>query len=335
MKNQTRTLKFLPIEQVSPEKRLDLGIVESLVNPGYFLLTPELAARLEGQPKDAPFTLLLIDFRTLCYPIALGVQKWVSQHENTGRNLPIDQYTALYLTWLNVLTTIAPEVSHFAAKQQKVDDPLFKVVVCDDYPSDHPNFDKPIYWRHHIVPEYKAGRPSKPDNWGDVTKSGFEAAERLGLPICKEEYFEADDIIAQFVRRRAKNNCQSTVIWTVDTDLLQLVSDMLPVVWYNSPYAPYFRDVEIAKAYWLKRWKRIIHHPSHIAEDKAEHGDKSDNLLPGSPIGMIDLLSPTMAPTIDFSSALSYPTQLLSQWQTLHQQTNVELMLLGLNVSNN
>lgn len=327
------------MDSVSPQIVSSLGLTESFSNPGYFIWSPELAAALKPPVAD-DYTLVLLDFRTFCYPLYHNYVAWQNKHETVGLNLPLDPYQALYLSWVHTLTTIPLHIKEFAQKRQRNQNPKFKLVICDDYPEYDEDFsreheNKPIYWRHRYVPSYKAGRNSKPDEWDQITKAGYEAASKLGIPVCKEPFMEADDIIAQFVRRRAKNQVPTTVIWTVDTDLLQLVSQQFgEVVWYNTPYPPFFRDFDITKAYWLKRWKRPIDHPSEIALDKSVNGDKSDNLPPGTDIGIIDLLYPKEVPTRDFSDALIYPSKELEPWTQLNQQVKVECMLKGLSVNN-
>ena len=256
----------------------------------------------------------------------------------------MDLYTAAYAMWIHTFTGIPSKVATLAQQVQPKTPPediQYRMVVCDDFPEFHPDFepvdgiDKPVYWRHLVVPIYKAGRKPKPEKWSLITRAGYEAAEKLGYPIVREKWMEADDIIAQFVRERSIDKSSAMVIWTVDTDLLQLVDDAegtCPVVWYNTPYPPYYRDVTVAKAYWLKRWKHRISHPKEIAAYKQEHGDSSDNLLPGSPIGVIDLLEPSEYPLRSYADALLFPSHTAKELSTAHKSAKVELIVNNLPV---
>jgi 5'-3' exonuclease len=211
-------------------------------------------------------------------------------------------------------------------------------VIVDDWPEVDSGFedpDRPIYWRHRYRPDYKGGRKSKPDSWDILTKAGYAAAAALGLPIVRERWMEADDLIAQYVRDREAYDICGLAIWTVDTDLLQLVTSDAPrpVVWYNTPYPPFYRDEYTAVKYWLKRWKSVISHPREIAAYKSKHGDSSDNLPPGTDIGIIDLLNPLEYPKNKYDGALLFPPKVLSEWQQTNKLARVESMLAGLGIA--
>ena len=349
----------VPIDSLPEAIQSNCELIEDPLDPGNILNTAQVKAQMKAYeaqnklPLGTPPTLILLDFRTFCYPIHGAVSKWRNMFVQRGQNIPLDPYHAYYLKWLYTLTSMPDELRKFAKQLQGVDNPDFRVVIMDDCPTilanpehlgmDYPShllksamgLDKPIYWRHVYEPEYKGGRKSKPDQWQMITSSGYEAAEKLGIPIVKEVFMEADDLIAQYVRDRLSYNISGLAIWTVDTDLLQLVSsdDPCPVVWYNTPYAPYYRDEKTAKEYWLKRWKHQLSHPSEIAAYKAKNGDASDNLPPGTDIGLIDLLQPKHHPTQLHTGALSYPLWDIDKADKLNTTVLAELLINQLGVA--
>ena len=349
---------LVDLESLPAEVLNHCQIITSSQGEGKCLNTPQIKAAMaeyganKGKLKQPDPTLILLDFRTFAYPIFNAVTKWECLFINACIEQPLDLYHAYYLKWLYVFTQIPDELRRFASQLQGTDDPNYRIVIVDDCPilltdiehlgDAYPKpllerakqLDKPIYWRHVYEPDYKGGRKSKPETWQMITSSGYEAAEKLGLPIVKESYMEADDIIAQYVRDRESYAISGLAIWTVDTDLLQLVTsdEPTPVVWYNSPFTPYYRDEEIAKQYWLKRWKHKLNHPSEIAAYKAENGDASDNLGPGTDLGLIDLLNPKHYPRDKHSEALSYPLVNVKERDELNRNLLAELLINQLGV---
>jgi hypothetical protein len=319
-------------------------IYRSTTKQGLVLNTPQIVAEMaainqEPEPQGPAPMLILLDFRTFCYPIALDVEKWENKHVEAGLNLPMGLFDACYLKWIRTLTDSPQELINLASVMQGgTDDPQFQIVIVDDFPDTDTSYsdpDKAIYWRHRHCPDYKAGRKSKPSSWDILTKAGYAAASALNLPIVRERWMEADDLIAQFVRDREAYEISALAIWTVDTDLLQLVTSEAPkpVVWYNTPYPPCYRDEQTAIKYWLKRWRSTISHPREIAAYKAKNGDSSDNLPPGVDIGIIDLFNPLEYPRNKYHGALLYPPKVLSEWKKINQQARIESMIAGLGVA--
>lgn len=163
------------------------------------------------------------------------------------------------------------------------------------------------YWRKVLYPEYKAGRKQKPDQFLSVAQIGLDYICNPKSPF---HYFtlpgyEADDFAGSLVY--IKRLCQhlptghgdpivdliaNRELWlyTVDSDWLQLVGQ--GVTWYNSgPWEPRVRGVSEACEWAKKRLKVTISHPESIVDVKMVQGDKSDNLPPGSPRYMIDLMN--------------------------------------------
>jgi hypothetical protein len=212
-----------------------------------------------------------------------------------------------------------------------------RIVLCDDLPTYHKGLNKSIYWRHHFYPDYKAGRGEKPKLFTTATSSALTAAHKLKIPVLSGSYYEADDFIALLSKRFPEWLPDSKIcgIHTVDTDLMQLVweSEERTVFWYNvGPWRPMLRNIQTSKQYWAKRWKREIEHPRDIAKDKASYGDKSDNLPPGTDLGLIDLINPKVEPEIDPRQLLAYPSVPLKVINQRLREFRIEAMLAGMPV---
>lgn len=93
------------------------------------------------------------------------------------------------------------------------DTPYFSVV-----------FDAPgKTFRHNIYPEYKANRPSMPEDLRVQILPLFELIRNLGLPLIIEEGVEADDVLGSLAKAMANQGFQ-VIISTGDKDMAQLVN---------------------------------------------------------------------------------------------------------------
>src|SRR3954466_12500204 len=93
-------------------------------------------------------------------------------------------------------------------------------------------FDKSeITFRNKLYPDYKAHRPPAPDDL--IPQFGFirHAVHAFDLPCLEQAGFEADDLIATYVRQGCAIGA-STPIVSSDKDLMQLVNDC--VVMYDT-----------------------------------------------------------------------------------------------------
>lgn len=299
---------------------------------GYVHLGTALEACL-GQGEPTPSHAWAIDFRTLAYPIVAILEKTRPEVLDQA-NMTITELAQLL--WLYRFTHIPAEVSQHWAEP----DPSVTRIICDDYPFHDEGHGKAIYWRHKIWPEYKGGRPEKPDRWDLVTQAGYWAAERLGLPVLREPRMEADDHLAWLARHRHDLGFASLTIWTLDTDLLQLVEpEPCPVKWYNVLQYLRLRDHESALSYWLKRHKKTIGSAKDIVDQKVRFGDRSDN-IPGQDKtggldlrGIIDLWDPLEAPTQDHSWVARSNHAKLSELMKSHQAIQANLLLSGVEVT--
>ena len=79
-------------------------------------------------------------------------------------------------------------------------------------------------FRFQAYPEYKAGRPSMPDDLRAQFPIVREICQMMGIPIRELEGYEADDVIGSLVQR-AREADVDTMIVSGDLDGLQLLPD--------------------------------------------------------------------------------------------------------------
>src|SRR2546421_9748847 len=137
-------------------------------------------------------------------------------------------------------------------------------------------FDRPSpTFRHEQFTEYKAHRPTLPDNMRPQFKRIHELVEAFDIPIYEKDGFEADDVLGT-LSVQAYQQGVATIIYTGDMDTLQLVNQHVIVKVAKrgiSEITEY--DVEAVKArYGLP--------PEKLPDFKGLVGDKSDN-IPGVP----------------------------------------------------
>lgn len=84
-------------------------------------------------------------------------------------------------------------------------------------------------FRHTLYPEYKANRPTMPEELATQIEPLHEIIEAMGLPLILMEGYEADDIIGTLAKIAIHHHLK-TVISTGDKDFAQLVSDDVTLV---------------------------------------------------------------------------------------------------------
>ena len=126
---------------------------------------------------------------------------------------------------------------------------------------------------HHA--EYKAGRPSMPDDLRSQFPIVRELAGMLGMPICEVEGFEADDVIASLVRQAARTDVDTYIV-SGDLDGMQLVDDTVRLLTTRMGVAAtvIYDRARVLERYGLR--------PDQMLDYKALKGDTSDN-IPGVP----------------------------------------------------
>jgi DNA polymerase-1 len=140
-------------------------------------------------------------------------------------------------------------------------------IACFDPPG--PTF------RHTEFADYKAQRPSMPDELRRQLPICREITEALNIPMIELPGFEADDVIGTLARR-AEESGLDVLILTGDLDALQLVTEHVSV------YATRRGITETVVYDVPKVWERYGFPPAQVVDFKALQGDVSDN-IPGVP----------------------------------------------------
>jgi DNA polymerase-1 len=130
-------------------------------------------------------------------------------------------------------------------------------------------------FRFDAYPEYKAGRPSMPDDLRSQFPIVREIAQMMGIPIRELEGYEADDVIGSLVQH-AKRAGVETYIVSGDLDGLQLVNDHVKLLTTRMGVAAtvIYDEAKVMDRYGLR--------PDQMLDYKALKGDTSDN-IPGVP----------------------------------------------------
>src|SRR5512132_2491903 len=133
-------------------------------------------------------------------------------------------------------------------------------------------FDKSeITFRNKLYPDYKAHRPPAPDDLIPQFALIREAVRAFDLPCLEQVGFEADDLIATYVRIACERGASATIV-SSDKDLMQLVNDC--VIMYDT-----MKDKKIGVAEVIEKFGVP---PEKVIEVQALIGDSSDN-VPGVP----------------------------------------------------
>ena len=137
-------------------------------------------------------------------------------------------------------------------------------------------FDRPSpTFRHEQFTEYKAHRPTLPDNIRPQFARIHEVVEAFGIPIYEKDGFEADDVLGT-LSVQANQQGVDTIIYTGDMDTLQLVNEHVVVKVAKRGITEITEyDEEGVKA-------RYGFEPGKLPDYKGLVGDKSDN-IPGVP----------------------------------------------------
>src|SRR3984893_12758448 len=126
-------------------------------------------------------------------------------------------------------------------------------------------------FRTDMYPAYKAHRPDPPDDLIPQFRFVREAVLAFDLPSIEQAGFEADDLIATYVRLACAAGASATIV-SSDKDLMQLVNDC--VVMYDT-----MKDVRIGVDGVVDKFGVP---PNKVIEVQALIGDSTDN-VPGVP----------------------------------------------------
>jgi DNA polymerase-1 len=126
-------------------------------------------------------------------------------------------------------------------------------------------------FRTEMYPDYKAHRPDPPDDLRPQFPLIRDAVMAFDLPCLEQAGFEADDLIATYVREASEAGATSTIV-SSDKDLMQLVTDR--VVMFDT-----MKDKKIGRAEVIEKFGVP---PEKVIEVQALIGDSTDN-VPGVP----------------------------------------------------
>ena len=126
-------------------------------------------------------------------------------------------------------------------------------------------------FRTEMYADYKAHRPDAPDDLKPQFKFIREAVRAFDLPCLEQDGFEADDLIATYVREADAAGATATIV-SSDKDLMQLVNDR--VIMFDA-----MKDKKIGRAEVIEKFGVP---PDKVIEVQALIGDSTDN-VPGVP----------------------------------------------------
>ncbi|HEV7409171.1 MAG TPA: DNA polymerase I [Bradyrhizobium sp.] len=133
-------------------------------------------------------------------------------------------------------------------------------------------FDKSeVTFRNKLYPAYKAHRPPAPDDLIPQFPLIREAVRAFDLPCLEQAGFEADDLIATYVRIACERGAVATIV-SSDKDLMQLVTD--GVTMYDTMKDRRLGIAEVIEKFGVP--------PEKVVEVQALAGDSTDN-VPGVP----------------------------------------------------
>src|SRR5262245_32471430 len=126
-------------------------------------------------------------------------------------------------------------------------------------------------FRSELYADYKAHRPDPPDDL--IPQFAFirEAVRAFDLPCLEQGGFEADDLIATYVRQAGAAGATATIV-SSDKDLMQLVNDR--IVMYDTMKDRKIGIPEVIEKFGVP--------PEKVIEVQALIGDSTDN-VPGVP----------------------------------------------------
>ena len=127
-------------------------------------------------------------------------------------------------------------------------------------------------FRNDIYTEYKAHRPDPPDDLIPQFPLTREATRAFGVPAIEKEGYEADDLIATYVRHAREAGAKVTIV-SSDKDLMQLVQDG-SVDMLDTMKNKHIGEAEVIERFGVP--------PGKVIDVQALAGDSVDN-VPGVP----------------------------------------------------
>jgi len=126
-------------------------------------------------------------------------------------------------------------------------------------------------FRYDIFPEYKANRSETPEDLIPQFPLIRKATEAFSIPSIEKEGYEADDIIASYVKLAEKTGQHITIV-SSDKDLMQLLGPNVSL--FDPMKYKYMGEPEVLEKFGVT--------PDKVVDVQALAGDSSDN-IPGVP----------------------------------------------------
>jgi DNA polymerase-1 len=126
-------------------------------------------------------------------------------------------------------------------------------------------------FRTELYPEYKSHRPDPPDDLRPQFAFIRDAVRAFDIPCLEQLGYEADDLIATYVRQACDAGATATIVAS-DKDLMQLVNDC--VIMYDTMKDRRIGIPEVIEKFGVP--------PEKMIEVQALIGDSTDN-VPGVP----------------------------------------------------
>lgn len=228
---------------------------------------------------DNEIPLLVCDLRVMLFGILYRLLNY--EREWTNKEL--------YHFWQEKLHL--PIWSH---EQQR-----YQLLMIDDF-----KYNNGEYWRHRYLKrnftqglKYKGSRnyKARPPLYYQLLEAGREYCKIANIPYFSYKGFEADDFAGAIYNIVKGRSTRPIIFYTVDSDWGQLVSDDDRILFYycnSRAWKSRFRDEAWMKQWILEKQSIPLQDVKDIVDYKHEHGDKADNLIPGSPKEVIDLINP-------------------------------------------
>lgn len=223
-------------------------------------------------------------------------------------DLRVSLFSLLYLVKRNEHLWSFDDLFHFWQARLHLPIPAhpkqrYQLVVVDDF-----KYVDGTYWRTRFIkkldgdyPLYKGNRKpeERPEMYYLLHEAAVKYIKENNIPYFSRKGYEADDWAGAICKAQMGNEAdkRTTILYTVDSDWGQLVSDEHKIMFYycNSPVWKHrLRNEEIIKEWFLEKQKIDLENVRQIVEYKHLEGDTADNLAPGSPPGVIDLLYPSL-----------------------------------------
>ena len=269
--------------------------------------------------------LVLVDFQVICWDIFRHLEFFNAEHtysENTLKQiikamwavklnrgpdmLPILNYRVIVVSDMH-----EPGTKNYWRGTEILQDP--RIRQCWESYCNSSKIDIAT-----IPLDYKGSRTKeKPEMWSNVFEIGWQYSSKF-FPSYRSAGFEADDWAGELYRivHKAPDLSVSTrrhkFLLTIDRDWSGLVSSAKNIYWANTRYPRSNEKIQNRLAtetevleHTEHKLKRIINSPAELYQIKAEEGEFSDNLPPGSPIEYIDLIEENPKYTLKQSGSWS------------------------------